>query len=157
MKEHVKPRVVVLGIGNPLCRDDGAGIRVIQELWKKDIPPDIRVMDGGTSPDLPSLIEPGVPKLVIVDALRGGKEPGYIYRLELDESHLSHQPPESLHGLGLLDGLMMMKMLGTQPQKVVLTGIEPADTSHGLGLSPLAESRLPALIEAVVDELRPPY
>jgi len=157
MKEQVKPRVVVLGIGNPLCRDDGAGIRVIQELWKKELPQEIHVIDGGTSPDLPSLIEPGVSKLVIVDALRGAKEPGHVYRLELDESHLADQPPESLHGLGLLDGLKMMKMLGTQPHEVILTGIEPADTTHGLGLSPLIEARLPALIEAVMNELRPPY
>ena len=157
MNVQGQPRIIVLGIGNPLRRDDGAGIRAIQELWKKECAPDVQYLDGGTSPDLPSLIEPGVEKLVIVDALQGGKEPGYIYRLELDASHMPDQAPESLHGLGLLDGLKMLNMLGRQPRHVILIGIEPSDTSHGLQLSQQLESRLPALVEAVEKETLPPY
>lgn len=145
--------MIILGIGNPLRRDDGTGIRIVQELWKKGDKPGLLTIDGGTSPDLPSLIEPGLEKLIIVDALRGGREPGYIYRLELDESHLADQAPESLHGIGVLDGLRMLKMLGRQPRQVILIGIEPCDTSPGLQLSPLVESKLPALIKTVENEV----
>ena len=157
MAQPAKPHIIVLGIGNTLRRDDGTGIRVIQEFWKKEEKSGISFVDGGTSPDLLSLLDPNIEKLVIVDALRGGKVPGYIYRLEMDESHISEQATESLHGLGVLDGLKMMKMLGTQPRKVVLIGLEPSDTSHGLQLSPLIESRLPDLIGAVENEIKPPY
>lgn len=152
-----KPLVVVMGIGNPLRCDDGVGISAIRKLIEIGDGPGACYMDGGTSPDLPSMLEPNIKKLVIVDALQGGKDPGYIYRLEIDESNIAEQVPGSAHGLGVLNGLRMMKMLGTEPRKVVLVGIEPSDTSPGLSLSPLIASRLTSLIEAVKNEIMSPY
>jgi hydrogenase maturation protease len=156
MNAH-KPLIVVMGIGNPLRCDDGVGISVIRKLVEIKNSPGVCFMDGGTSPDLPSMLEPNIEKLVIVDALRGGKDPGHIYRLEIDESNIAEQVPGSVHGLGVLNGLKMMKMLGTEPHKVVLVGIEPSDTSPGLSLSPLIASRLTSLMEAVEDEIMSPY
>ncbi len=143
----------MLGIGNPLCRDDGIGIRVIAEMRDSGKYPEISIIDGGSAPDLFSLLDPDSGKLIIVDALRGGSRPGEIYRLKLGQENIADETPVSLHGMGTLDSLKLMKQLGRYPLSVIIIGIEPADVSHGLGLSPAIEDLVPDLIKAVEDEL----
>ena len=148
-----RPRITLLGIGNPLCRDDGIGIYAIQEIQTSGSYAGVDIIDGGTSPDLLSLVDANIDKLIIVDALRGGGEPGSVYRLEIDESHMADDIPASLHGLGVLDHLKMMKKLGIEPHKVVIIGVEPLDTSHGLQLSKEIQSRIPDIMVAIEEEI----
>ena len=113
-------------------------------------------MDGGSSPDLFSLLDDDIDKLIIVDALRGSGLPGDIYRLDVKEENIADGPAASLHGMGVLDSLKLMKQLGQQPPRVTVIGIEPADVSHGLELSPVIESMVPAIIGAVESEIGRP-
>jgi hydrogenase maturation protease len=148
----MKQGIVVLGIGNLLCRDDGIGVRIAVEMQRMDKYSSIRIVDGGTAPDLIGLLDDKVNKLIIVDALRGGGRPGDIYRLELHEENIADGPAASLHGMGILDSLKLMRQLGRQPPQVTLIGIEPADVSHGLRLSPVIEAMIPSIIGAVESE-----
>jgi hydrogenase maturation protease len=147
-------KIAVLGIGNPLCSDDGIGIRVIEKMRESGKQKDVQLIDGGTSPDLFSLLDEDVTKLIIVDALKGGGRPGSIYRLVIRDSNISEETPVSLHGLGVLDSLLMMKKLGMRRPEVVIVGVEPAAVSPGLKLSPQIEKVVPSIIQAVEDEIR---
>jgi len=147
---------MVLGIGNPLCRDDGIGVRIAGEMQGLDKYSGIRIIDGGTAPDLFSLLDDDVHKLIIVDALRGGGQPGDIHRLALREENIEDSPASSLHGMGVLNSLKLMRQLGQQPPEVTVIGIEPDDTSHGLHLSPVIEAMVPAIIMAVENEFNRP-
>jgi len=151
-----KPGIMILGIGNLLCRDDGIGVRIAVEMQGIDKYSGIRIVDGGSSPDLFSLLDDDIDKLIIVDALRGSGLPGDIYRLHLQEENIADGPAASLHGMGVLDSLKLMKQLGQQPPRVTVIGIEPADVSHGLELSPIIESMVPAIIGAVESEIGRP-
>ncbi|MGD0854471.1 MAG: hydrogenase maturation protease [Dehalococcoidia bacterium] len=146
--------IAVLGIGNPLCSDDGIGIRIIQEMRNSGRYKTIALIDGGTSPDLFSLLDENVERLIIVDALKGGKKPGSIYRLFVTDENIAQEPPVSLHGLGVLDSLKMMKQLNLHRPEVTIIGIEPVDTSQGLKLSPLLEALIPEIIDALEEEIR---
>ena len=149
-----KHLIAVLGIGNPLCRDDGVGIRIIHEMRDSGRYKTIDLIDGGTAPDLFSLLDENVARLIIVDALRGGKKPGSIYRLAITDDNIAEESPVSLHGLGVLDSLKMMKQLDLHRPEVTIIGIEPFDTSHGLKLSPQLEALIPDIINAVEEEIR---
>jgi len=148
-----KPGIMILGIGNLLCRDDGVGVRIAMEMQGFDKYSGIRIVDGGTFPDLFSLLDDDVARLIIVDALRGSGRPGDIYRLNLQEENIADGPAASLHGMGVLDSLKLMKKLGQQPPQVTIIGIEPADVSPGLELSPVIKSVVPAIIRAVESEI----
>jgi len=148
-----KPGVMVLGIGNLLCRDDGIGVRIAGEMQGSGKYSDVRIIDGDTNPDLMSLLDDDVDKLIIVDSLRGGGHPGDIYRLDLREENIEDGTPTSLHGMGVLDSLKLMSRLGKQPPQVTVIGIEPADISHGLQLSPVIDAMVPAIIKAVESEI----
>jgi len=151
-----KPGIMVLGIGNLLCRDDGIGVRIVGEMQGLGKYSGIRIVDGGTAPDLFALLDDDVNRLIIVDALRGGGRPGDIYRLDLREENIADGPAASLHGMGVLDSLKLMRQLGQQPPQVAVIGIEPADVSHGLQLSPVIEAMVPAIIRAVESEIGRP-
>lgn len=143
---------MVVGIGNLLLKDEGVGIHLAQALEGIPSPIEFEVIDGGTSPDLLPLLE-GVDKLVIVDAAKGSGEPGDIYRFTLDEINLEVKGITSVHQIGLLETLRVMKSLGTEPQKTVIIGVEPKEIDWGLELSPEVESKMPEIIATVLEEI----
>ena len=74
-------RTLVLGLGNILLEDEGVGVRVIERLKVDYIPRRCAVLDGGTlGLDLLAYIEDHS-RIVIVDAVEAGKEPGTLIRL----------------------------------------------------------------------------
>lgn len=150
---ETRGRITVLGIGNPLCRDDGIGIRIVGEMRESGKYSEIDIIDGGAAPDLFSLLDTNISKLIIVDALRGGGRPGEIYRLKVGGENIADETPSSLHGMGILDSLKLMKQLGRCLPAMIIIGIEPSDVSHGLRLSPAIEALVPDLIKAVEEEL----
>ena len=66
-------KIVVLGIGNILQRDEGVGVRVIQELAEtRDFPDRVQVIDGGVlGLSLMGIIEQA-DYLIVVDAVKLG-------------------------------------------------------------------------------------
>ena len=72
-------RITVLGIGNLLMQDDGVGVHVIRHLQERELPPEVKLIDGGTySYDLLEFIIEA-DTCIVVDAMHGGGEPGTIY------------------------------------------------------------------------------
>ena len=95
----------------------------------------------------------GASGVIIVDSVRGGKEPGTVskYAFTPQEGDLSELP--SLHSLKLSDILDLAISSGILSCPVVIVGVEPKDDSMGIGLSPEVEAALPRAIEAVITEL----
>jgi len=146
-------QVLVLGLGNAIASDDGAGVRALERL-KNDsrLPPDAVLVDGGTACfELLDVIA-GAGRLVILDSVDTGAPPGTLVRM--CGAELRGVPRgASAHELGLADLLAASRLLGTEPAEVVLLGIQPASVAPGLALSPAVESALPALVEAALREI----
>ena len=152
LEGNIDARIVVLGIGNELLRDEGVGVHVARALEKKSPPEgiDFEVIDGGTSPDAFNL--PGtVSKLIIVDAAKGEDEPGTVYRFAPEE--IEPQPMTSLHQLGVLESLKLMSLSGHKPGQTVIIGVEPKEIDWGTELSPELERRIPRIVEVVLEEV----
>ncbi len=140
----------VLGIGNVLLRDEGIGCHVVHAL--EEIPlPDVKVIDGGTCPDVLQLFE-DADKLIIVDAVKGGGTPGQIYRFHLEDITLEQKPFLSLHDVGLVDNLMLMHLWHNIGEAVII-GVEPREIKWGLELSPELQEKMPQIIDAILAEL----
>ncbi|HUW45479.1 MAG TPA: HyaD/HybD family hydrogenase maturation endopeptidase [Dehalococcoidia bacterium] len=140
----------VLGIGNVLLRDEGVGCHVIHAL--EGIPlPDVKIIDGGTCPDVLQFLE-DTDKLIIVDAVEGGGTPGQIYRFHLEDITLEQKPFLSLHDMRLVDNLMLMKFWHSVDETVVI-GVEPKEINWGLELSPELQEKMPQIIDAILSEL----
>jgi hydrogenase maturation protease len=145
---------VVLGLGNLLRRDEGLGIWALQRLADHHrLPASVRLLDGGTlGLDLISEVE-GCASLVVVDAILAGAEPGTLVRLAGEEVPGAPGLRTSMHEVGLDDLLAVLRLSGSMPRRVVVLGVEPAETELGWGLSPAVEGGLDALVEAAAREV----
>jgi hydrogenase maturation protease len=150
----MKSRMLVLGLGNPLCTDDGAGVVAVHELLKRyAVPEDVVVLDGGTLglSLLPQLQD--AESAILVDAIRGDGPPGSLVRLEGDDVAPAVESRLSPHQVGVADLLGAARLLGPVPDPLVLLGLVPASLGLGLGLSDPVREHMDDLILAVVEEL----
>jgi len=132
---------VLLGVGNRLSSDDGAGPVLAERLTGSDW----LTIDCGTSlENIGGVISRAEPDLlVIVDAARMGLPPGEVRRLPLPSVD---RMLVSTHGLPLA---FLVDRLGSAARRIVLIGIEPADLSFGEGLSAAADGAVERVIEAL--------
>ena len=152
--EETAIRTVVVGVGNILLKDEGIGVHIAHALQQTDIPHDIKVIDGGTSPDLPYYIK-DCDKLIIVDAVQGGSKPGTIYRFHPHDANIESEEMASAHNLGLEQSLRMMRLMGNKPREVVIIGIEPKEIDWGIELSAELQQKIPEIIDLILTEVNP--
>lgn len=146
-------KVLVLGVGNLLLKDEGVGVHVAHELMKMELPPQVEVIDAGTAALDMSHIISEADRLIVVDALKGGHEPGAIYRVRPED--LTITPAEfnvSLHQSNLIETLMMIEQIGRRPPTIII-GVEPKEITWDLELSPEIRARLPQVIQLVLEEI----
>jgi hydrogenase maturation protease len=149
-----RKRIVIVGVGNILLKDEGIGVHVVRALQEMSLASpdrDVEVIDGGTSPAALDRAEVA-DRLIIVDAARGGGEPGTIYRFRPGD--VSEEPKllTSLHDLGILDTLRIMESVGKLPQETIIIAVEPAEVDWGLELTPTLKEKLPDIVRRVVEE-----
>ncbi len=147
-------KTVVLGVGNVLLKDEGVGIHVIHALPGSLLPTgaEVEIIDGGTSPNVLHLLD-GADRLVIIDAVEGGGEPGTIYRFRAGDIELEGKCVLSIHQIGLLEDLEMMEHMGSKQKDVVIIGVEPKEMGWGLELSSELEQKIPKIVKFVLDEI----
>ena len=119
-------KTVVIGIGNLLRCDDGAGVHVVNFL--KSRKPELAAFDLTMgSIDIIELIR-GYDRVYIIDAIKTGAEPGTVFRVNL---HQGEKPPviHSSHGVDLFTTLKLAEELyGDElPSEVIVYGIEAGD------------------------------
>ena len=147
-----KKPITVLAVGNLLLQDDGVGIHALRELEKLELPPEVELVDGGTAGvDLLPIIEEAE-NLIVIDAVRGGCEPGAVYRLPWEALQETREEALSLHQVGFLEVMELAAYRGCAPSAVII-GIEPAVIDWGLELSPAVARVLPKVVEVVCREI----
>jgi len=152
--KQARPRVMVLGVGNILLKDEGVGVRVVERLREAyTFPDNVELVDGGTAGlDLLPIVE-GVDRLIIVDTVKTSGPPGSIYRFTPDDIDVKVPYKTSLHQIGLIEVFAIAEALDRKVDAVII-GIEPEDmSSWGLELTPTIEAKVPEIIALVLKEL----
>jgi len=147
--------LLILGLGNILCSDDGVGVAAVSELAREyDAPGDVRILDGGTLglALLPYLQEAA--SAILVDAIRADGSPGALVRVEGSEVGPAVRERLSVHQVGVADLLDGARWLDLYPESVVLLGLVPESLELGVTLSPSVESQIPGLIARIIEEAR---
>jgi hydrogenase maturation protease len=151
----MKEKIIILGIGNLLLKDEGVGIHLVQLLEAESLPPEVELVDGGTSTlDILPLLE-GAGRIIVIDCMKAGGEPGDLYRCRPKDLVPSQDAPMSLHHIDFLQALKMAKLMGTDLEdRTVIFGVEPAEFGWEIGLSPEVRKKMPLLKEFVLKEIR---
>ncbi|TWD81994.1 hydrogenase maturation protease [Kribbella amoyensis] len=146
-------RILVAGLGNLFCTDDGFGVSVVQRLAGRTWPAGVEVSDFGIRGIhlAYQLLEP-YDLVVLVDAIDRGGPPGTVYVVEAEPA--DEPGPEvsmDAHDLAPDAVLALVPRLGGTLGPVVVVGCQPADLGTGLGLTPAVEAAVDEAAEAVTE------
>jgi hydrogenase maturation protease len=154
MEAELAQRILILGVGNVLLTDEGVGICVLRELEARyDFPPNVRLVDGGVLglSLMGTMME--ADQVLVIDAVRGGDEPGTLYRFDWDHKPKHIQYKDSLHQIDLMETMGFLSLI-CDPPKVTVLGVEYEDIDNwGLTLTPKVGRAVEPLVSLVLMEL----
>ena len=144
---------LILGIGNTLLSDEGAGIHALNLLQSEysDIP-NLTFLDGGTlSFTLATWIE-DCDNLIVLDAAELLQPAGTVQTyVGTDMDEFLGTSKRSAHEVGLLDLMDIARITGHLPDKRALIGIQPEYMDWGMEPTDAVQKGLEqAVNEAVI-------
>jgi hydrogenase maturation protease len=141
--------ILVLGIGNVLLGDEGAGVHAMRRLEERCRFPRVRFADGGTlSFTLAGLIESN-PALIVFDAAEMKAPPGSVavFEGERMDDFVGGERKRSVHEVGLLDLMAIAALVGRLPGRRALIGIQPMSIDWSDSPSPMVAQAIPEACE----------
>lgn len=147
--------IKVLGLGNLLLQDEGAGVHAVNKLRKGwSFSPEIEIIDGGTlGLDLLPYFEKHS-RILVIDAVDFGKEPGYISVLTGIDIIKSFAKKLSVHHIGLADILLSCELMDTKPLEIKIIGIQPKSMDIGLEMTEEINDQMACLLQMVIEHLQ---
>ncbi|MGI2335065.1 MAG: hydrogenase maturation protease [Dehalogenimonas sp.] len=143
--------VLVLGVGNILLSDEGAGVRVAERIMKYPLPEHIEVLDGGTSQLVIVDLIRGRKKVIVVDAVCGDGPPGTLYKFGVKELQDAAAGMRSAHDMGVAEAVFFLGLTGELPDDFTFFGVEPGSLEPSLQFTPEVSAALPRLTELVME------
>jgi hydrogenase maturation protease len=146
--------ILVLGVGNILLCDEGAGVHLIKRLERTyRFSDNVRLLDGGTLGT--RLLDPisQATRLIVADVALRGMAPGTITRLTMDDIPLGAGPKNSMHQVSFTETLALAGMLDMLPPTVIIA-IEPQDmTTMSVEVTKVIADCMDAFCAAVLREI----
>jgi hydrogenase maturation protease len=148
----MRPRLVI-GLGNPLMGDEGAGWHVALRLAADPrLPPDVEAICGGT--DLlrcAGQIE-GRSRVILVDALQCDEPPGSVMMVE-DGAVGFDSRQTNAHALSAAQAMQLLRLLMPHPVQMALLCVAIRSVAAGEGLSAELAAEMPGILGRVLVEL----
>lgn len=147
-------KVLILGVGNLLLKDDGFGVHLVNSLKDTAFPEHVTLLEAGTVSHqlIPLFREIG--HLIVIDAVEAGDVPGALFRFSPDDLTFRSEQMASLHQISLIDVLRMAELTGSKPKTIVI-GVQPKDVSTwSLEMSDELKAVVPRVRELVLEELK---
>lgn len=146
--------ITIIGLGNPILKDDGIGHHVLDELEHHALPAGVRtVKAGGRLFEYWDALTHST-RIIVIDALQGGGPPGSIYVVR-SEQITAEIPAVSAdrscffqHEDDFMNALKLLNQQGIQPD-VIIVGIEPKEIAFSLDLSPELHCKVAAVAKIV--------
>jgi len=145
-------KILVLGIGNTLLSDEGAGVHVLDALAAGGpLPADVELLDGGTlSFTLAGPIQDAA-ALIVVDAAQINARAGEWKLLQgpdMDAFLLGNRK-SSVHEVGLTDLRAIAILAGHWPARRAMFAIQPQFMDWGEQPTPEVAAAVPEVAAAI--------
>ena len=139
-------------MGNRWRGDDAAGLVAAQGL--REFLPEANVVELEGEPV--SLLDAweGEERVIVIDAVVSGSEPGTVHRIDALEDELpDYMRRTSTHALGLAEAIELGRALDRLPRGLIVFGIEGSSFEAGGKLTPEAERGVAAAVDRAAAEL----
>lgn len=142
----------IVGVGNPILTDDGAGIEIVDEIRRHRPGLDAIGVCAGALGVFDYIID--CDRIILIDSIKSGQNvPGTMYRLSMDDfTPILDQP--TTHGLDIVSACRIGQGLGCHmPGRVSIYAVEIADnTTIGEGCTPAVAARIPEIAREIIAE-----
>ncbi|RLG37876.1 MAG: hypothetical protein DRN91_04230 [Candidatus Alkanophagales archaeon] len=158
-------KILILGIGNPILRDDGIGVHAanafkeaLKQLNDADFAENVIIEVGEASTGGFNVLEMllGYEKVIIIDGIVAGGKAGEVYRLELkDFSKALHFT--SPHDTNIITALEFGYKCVPQemPRDIVIIGVEVECVDEfGTEMTPSVKNAVPKVVDMIFEELQ---
>ena len=146
----MRERILILGIGNLVLKDEGVGIHAIQALEKEKelLPSHVEVLDGGTGGVGMIGVLQEFDRIVMIDATLDNSPAGTIKKIK---PKFSKDYPQLLssHEFGLRDMIESMIVQENIPEIDLITVSVKNYQDIGMDLSPEVEQAIPTVLQMV--------
>jgi hydrogenase 3 maturation protease len=143
-------KLAIMGIGNPLRRDDGVGVEIVEQLTGK-VPERVKLFSCEMVPEnFLSDIEAYRPThVLIIDAAE--------LKAELGEARLI--PPQKIGGTTFSSHTIPLSLLAgmineSVKTKIIFLGIQPFSTGFGEELSPELQMAIKKIVKTISEALK---
>jgi hydrogenase maturation protease len=149
--------VLVIGVGNDLRGDDGAGLavaRAVRSHVDRAERSSLTVRELGGDPAALLDAWRGHDAVIVVDTMRSGAAPGTILRVDARRDALPRRRGQaaSTHGIGLEETIELARALDQLPGALIIYAVEGARFGTGTGLSAQVEAAVPGVAQTVLGE-----
>ncbi len=150
-------KTLVLGLGNPILRDDAIGLRVVDALAASYSHPDVTLRTTSLAGVHLLDLLAGFDRAILVDAVQSGGRVGEVRCLGLDGLPGARNGSLPHYNVDIPRTLSLGRALGLpMPQQVHLVAVEAGEvTRFGEGLSPQVERAIPEAVGGVLGLLQP--
>jgi hydrogenase 3 maturation protease len=140
--------VHIVGIGNPIKRDDALGIELVSKLRRLLGPqplPGMRIHPPTLTPErLLVRLSSGKRRIVLFDAIEAGKPPGTVVCAKLEDTKFGYFATHNIP-------LRILPSIRDLDGKVRVIGVQPAEVDVGEGLSNEVNASCEKLVAAIVE------
>jgi hydrogenase maturation protease len=134
--------------------DDGLGLTALARLRDEWVLPGVELVDGGTwGMSLLPIVESS-DRVILLDAIAAGLEPGELVVLERDRLPIYLTRKLSPHQVDVRDVLAVAELRGKLPTETVAIGAQPKSVEMNLELSPEVDGAVERVVDAVIARLR---
>jgi coenzyme F420 hydrogenase subunit delta len=156
--DYCKARVVILGCGNILFGDDGLGPEAVEYLKENyELPPDVYALNCGISVRellfTITLSETRPERIIIVDAMDGGKPAGEVFEVDVAEIPAIKIDDFSMHQLPTSNLLKELKDICGVDVKIISAQVQHIPEEVSPGLSKVVRDAIPAVCEKIFHHL----
>jgi hydrogenase maturation protease len=142
----------IIGVGNPLRKDDGIGILLLEYIKKEsnNLPETVSFVDGGTGGMNLLHIFNRFDVVIILDAVNFQGKPGETRFFTFDDISSQKQVSTvSTHNADLFQIIRIGQELDECPKKIFVFGVQPLDVSFGEGLTKPVQDQLTDIISSM--------
>ncbi len=154
-EETMKKELLVLGVGNFLCGDDGVGPVLAEKMMPAFInDKNVDIINGGTiGLGLLYLLDNYV-NIIFLDAVDVGASPGEVFKYSLEDLEAIHSEKQiSSHQSDPCGLLHYARAAGISPGSVTILGVQIEQIGNAIGLSEALTSKLPVIETLIRKEI----
>ncbi|SFH11703.1 hydrogenase maturation protease [Desulfotomaculum arcticum] len=145
-------KVLILGLGNPLLKDDGIGPRVIRAIKAEKLPAGVCAMEAGGSCFVYWDLLLQCQHVIAIDSLLGDGPPGSVYVVKPEYLQIKKHN-QMRHEQHFLDVLEMASWYGARP-KTIIIGVEPEEITFSLELSQTVQGKMPHILSIINKKMK---